>query len=139
MSNSANVYINPKPFWQQRRFIYICIAVAVLGIITALGYSTNQKLIKEKEQKLLEEAKTALNTQTSGSLKSYRNDPLEKKITVDSGGKTQSFNLQNSTVTYKCSSFSDINTCSKTSDGIRGSKEVEVFAKGTQALYILFK
>ncbi len=139
MNNTANIYINPKPFWQQKGFIYICITVAVLGILTAVGYSANQKIQKEKEQEIFKESQTALNTQHTGSIKSYRNDPLEKKITIETGGTAQSFNLQSSTVIYKCSNFSDINTCSKTSDGIRNSKEVEVFAKGSQALYILFK
>lgn len=118
----------------KKHSLHLVIAVLIM-VLLILSYLTIQKL--PKPEPVPEPA--GLTAQLEGTIKSYRNDLLGKKITIDKAGEILAFKIQNSTIIYKCTDFSNINSCIKTDQGIKTSQNVQILAKGDTVLFILFK
>ena len=117
-----------------KKFSIIIISLSILIIAAAFIY----RQIKY-DPKVEQSSVTGKNQQIEGKLKSFRNDFLEKKIVIEKNNQNYSFKIDGSTIIYKCSDLKNINSCTKTDWGITRSKNVQIFARGEAALFILYK
>lgn len=119
----------PKP-------VIILLVLAGLAIILLAGYFYFQKGFFKKE--VLPSPTPdpqALNQTVEGVIISYN----KQAVTLQKQDNSEaSFNIYPATVFYKCTDFSDINSCT-IEKGIKKGFPAKVYAKGTFALYIQYK
>lgn len=123
-----------KPLLPKRVIIFL----AAVLIATILGgyFYWQKNLLKQNEPSTHPAPDPqALNQQIEGVISSYN----KQTVTLQREDKSEiSFDIYPTTVFYKCTDFSDINSCSL-EKGLKTGSPAKVYAKGTYALYIQYK
>lgn len=121
----------------QKKFILLIAAAIILIILVSFGVAKYSKKAVEKDAvKPPPQQLSGPSIEVEGTI---QNQTDQNIILQKQDGKTSTFQIIPSTVFYQCSDFANINSCSVKKDKLTKQTAAKVFAKGSTALFVLYK